>query len=90
MQIATTALILASKFDDVEPVYISDVMRTVPATRRHKLSLREVLALEVEFLEILKDFIAPTATAFAHRYSCRLCDVQSVICVDIFKQWTWS
>jgi len=63
--VAVTALHLASKFEDVEAVYLDHMLRGL---NLRTLKESDVLDLEVEFFNHLEHFVGLTTTHFASRY----------------------
>lgn len=61
---AATALHLASKYEDVEPVCLDDLLKT--STLR-SIKESDILELEAEFFNLLGIFMGLTPTVFAIR-----------------------
>ena len=67
VQVIATALHLASKYEQIDPVSIHRISSLMKPSGTRALSISAVLKLEGDFLMILSDFLAPTATNFVHR-----------------------
>ena len=67
VQVIATALHLASKYEEIDPVSIHRIGSLMKPSGTSALSFSAVLKLEGDFLMILGDFLAPTATNFVHR-----------------------
>lgn len=65
MQVMATALFLASKYEDVDPVCLDAVI--VNGVFGRQVTDKEVLSMEVTLSTVLHILMGPTATAFTHR-----------------------
>ena len=61
------AVHLASKYVDIYPVALRKLRYLLCEKERKSFTEKDVFKLEGNFLVLLKDFMGPTTTAFAHR-----------------------